>query len=111
VYGNHGGGSMNFVVARDDADAQTLRTNSAYASYKWMPQLRGGACYYAAFENTDQWPMGPVTADWFTTVGDDCGDFAMSPDCYYLAFDMGHFLDDPVSGQRYQGRIIPGLTQ
>ena len=109
VYGNQGGGAINFVVVRDEADAQKLATDPTLKG-QWgaMPQLSGGHCYYAEFENTD-YPATAVTADFLATSADPCGN-ANVPSCYYLAFDFAHYLHDPTSGVLIQGRVIPGLT-
>jgi hypothetical protein len=109
VYGNHGGGSIDFVVARNASDAQALKTSPQYANYKNMPQLQGGACYYAVFENVNMWPQ-PLDVNFLQTIGDDCGS-NYDGSCYYLAFDFGHLLKDPVSMNTFQGNVIAGLTQ
>jgi hypothetical protein len=109
AYGNHGGGSIDFVVVQSDADAQKIANDPTLkAQLGAMPQVFGGRCYYAEFENTD-WPTGPVTADFFATTADSCGNDT-DPSCYYLAFDFGHLLHDPTSGDLFQGRVIQGLT-
>jgi hypothetical protein len=112
VYGNTGGGTLLPLVVRDESDAQRLMTEPQFANYAATvargDYLRGGHCYYIAFENAD-WPQGPLTADWFTTVPDYCGSEEESS-CYYLAFDFFHYLDDPISGARMAGSVINGLT-
>jgi hypothetical protein len=105
MYGNHGGGTIDFVVVRDDADAVALRADPTYG---YLPQLRGGHCYYAMFENAIEWPTYPATNAYFSTATDLCGTDT-DPECYYLAFDMGHRLHT-FSGQTYGGNVIPGFT-
>jgi hypothetical protein len=109
AWGAHGGGTLFFNVAKNDADATTLKTDPAYAAYHQNPLLRGGHCYYLAFENTAGVPPSPITPDYFTTA-DDCG---VSGDgtCYYLAMDFLHYLHDFTSGQVVAGNVIPGLTE
>jgi hypothetical protein len=106
VYGNHGGGTNLFVVARNDADAATLHTNPAYTSYKNVPQLRGGGCYYAVFQNTAQAPTGAPDVSYINTVAEACGN---ESGCYYLAFDMGPRLHT-FTNQTIAGNVISGLT-
>ena len=98
---------MYFVVVHDAADAQQLATNPAYASYKGMPQLAGGHCYYAMFENAAQ-PI--ATAADVENATDSCGVHNSTPDCYYLAFDFWHLLHDPTTGALFTGNQIRGLT-
>jgi hypothetical protein len=105
-----GGGMLDFVVARNDDDAQKLHLDPAYEAWSKTPQLKGQHCYYAVFENTSQPPSVPATVDWFTTVPDDCGSVNNTPDCYYLAIDMSHLLHDPSNGTVVQSAIIPGLS-
>lgn len=106
----HGGGTMLFNIAKNDADANTLKTDPDYAAYSQNPMLRGGHCYYLAFENVAGVPPFPITPDYFTTATDDCG---VNGDgtCYYLAMDFQHYLHDITSGQVVAGNVIPGLTQ
>lgn len=107
VYGNHGGGTIDFTVARNASDAMTLKSDPKWS---WMPQLQGDHCYYAMFENVDSWPMSAIDSNFITMSGDDCGANSNGV-CYYLAFDMGHLLHDPVSMQTFAGNVIAGLTQ
>jgi hypothetical protein len=107
TFGARGGGMVQFIVVHDDADERRLATDSAFQAYQFYAaqHLRGGHCYYAAFENTDQ-PPSTFTPGWFTSTADGCG----SPDCYYLAFDFAHLLHDPTSGSVFGGNVISGLT-
>lgn len=109
AFGNHGGGSLDFAVVRNDADAQRLLTDPAYQSYRNTPQLRGGGCYFVAFENTDYVPTTPLL-DWLQTTPDTCMDINGNPGCYYLAFDMSHELRTATGGL-IPSHVIPGLTQ
>ncbi|NMB75046.1 MAG: hypothetical protein GYA21_07940 [Myxococcales bacterium] len=115
AFGVHGGGSIDFVVAKNDADAERLRSDPEYRDrFRWSPILRGGRCYYAGFENTDYVTPNPLTAEWFATTPDTCGytdpEGNWVPACYYLAFDFGHLLHEPASGQVFAGNVIDGLT-
>jgi hypothetical protein len=115
-FGIHGGGSIDFVVARDDVDADRLRNESPYREgFAHTPLLRGGHCYYLGFENTDYVPPQPFTVDFFSSTPDTCGhtlpDGSYDPSCYYLAMDFSHYLVDPINGALMNGNIISGLTQ
>ncbi len=110
AYGTHGGGPLGFIVVKDDADQQLIENDSNYAQYASTPQLRGGHCYYVAFENVAGFPPTPLTASYFGSAGDDCG-ASGDGTCYYLAMDFGHRLHDIVSGQLISGNVIPGLTK
>jgi hypothetical protein len=110
AWGLHGGGSLDFVVAKDAADSQKLKTDPTYAGYAKTPQLRGGHCYYLAFENTDYTYPSKFDATYITTAKDECG-ASGNGTCYYLAMDFGHLLHDITSGQVFAGNVIPGLTQ
>ena len=109
-WGAHGGGTLDFVVAKDEASAQKLKTDPAYASYAKTPQLRGGHCYYLAFENTAGFPAALPDVTYISTAADDCGESGNGT-CYYLAMDFSHRLHDITSGQLASGKVIPGLTQ
>ncbi len=109
IWGNHGGGTLHFDVTRNASDASRLRTDPAYAAHKNTPQLQGGHCYYAAFENTDTFPTSIDSSLWSSP--DTCGESNGGTSCYYLAFDMFHYLTDPISGNRMGGSVIAGLTQ
>jgi len=111
IYGNNGGGVLNFVVVRNAQDAVTIQTNSQYATYKTMPQLQGGACYYVSFENVSTYPTGGVAdANFIATAGDDCGANSGGT-CYYLAMDFNHLLHNPQTMQLFTSNVIAGLTQ
>lgn len=109
IWGNHGGGMLLFAVVKDDTDAQKLKTDPAYSSYASLPQLRGGHCYYLAFENTSGFPTA-LDAAYISSSADDCG-AGGDGTCYYLAMDFGHRLHDITSGQLIAGNVIPGLTE
>ena len=110
-FGGHGGGTVDFLVVRDDADALTVQTDPAYEGYRGWPVLRGGHRYYAVFENTDWSPPNPIDVAWLTTTPDTCGEETEpAGSCYYLAFDMGHLLHVPTTGQVVAGNVIAGLT-
>ncbi len=101
LWGAKGGGMLSFVVARDDAAASALA--AAYPG----PQLRGGHCYYAAFENTS-YPQGAIDPGFFTTAADPCGN-RDNPTCSYLAFDFNHRLHG-LDGGTIGGNVLPGFT-
>jgi hypothetical protein len=109
TWGVHGGGNLDFIVTRNEADAQTLKNDPAYAAYRQSPQVRGGTCYFAAFENTGGIPTMPYAA-WLQNTPDTCMDIYGNPGCYYLAFDMSHELRTPTGGL-IPSHVIPGLTQ
>jgi hypothetical protein len=104
AYGGHGGGDMSFVVARNDTDALALKADPKYSG---TPQLRGGQCYYVAFENAD-YPETTITTSFFTSAVDGCGSGA-DPTCYYLAFDFDHRLH-ALDGTTVAGAVMPGYT-
>jgi hypothetical protein len=108
TWGAHGGGMLLFNVVKNDADANTLKTDPKYLDQ--TPQLRGGHCYYLAFENLDGVPQSAITADYIATAGDNCGANGDGT-CYYLAMDFLHYLHDITTGQVVAGNVIPGLTQ
>ena len=110
AWGNTGGGTMHFTVARNDTDAQRLKSDPAYQAYWQTPLLRGGHCYYLAFENTES-PLAAPTVAWLQSTQDTCQDINGNPGCYYLAFDMFHYLRDPISNGLMNGNVISGLTQ
>jgi hypothetical protein len=105
AYGNHGGGSILFVVARNDDDAARMATD-----FPRDPQLRGGRCYYAVFQNVAESPTTAVDEAFIESASpsDGCGT-ADSASCYYLAFDMAHRLH-ALDGTTYAGNVIPGYT-
>lgn len=107
IFTGQGGGTIDFVVARDDV--QKLQSDPMYSSqYDTLPQLRGDHCYYAVFENTD-FPAGGVTADFLATTPDPCGN-ANDPSCKYLAFDFNHLLHDVTTGDTIGSNVLPGLS-
>lgn len=114
-YGIHGGGDISFLVIRDAADAERVRTESPYREdYASWPKLWGGHCYYLGFENTGYEVPQPMTADFFSSTPDTCGhtlpDGSYDPSCYYLAMDFFHYLMDPITGDIMRGSVIDGLT-
>jgi len=105
-----GGGTLRFVVAKDDADAETLRNDPDYApDYGRMAQLRGGGCYYLAFESTGAHPE-PLSADYLATTEDWCGRDTGGA-CGYLAMDFSHWLHHYETGNARRDGIISGLTE
>jgi hypothetical protein len=111
AYGNTSGGMLLFTVVRDDTDAETLRSDPAYAPrYGQTPQLRGGHCYYFVFENVGPYP-DPFDLAYVSTSPDWCFDIEGNPTCWYLAMDFFHLLHDPTTGAVASGAIIDGLTQ
>ena len=104
VWGSKGGGLIGFAVANDAADAAALK-----AMNNTSPQLKGGYCYYAVFQNTASVPQGVVDKAFIENSGDDCG-ASTGGVCYYLTFDMTHYLHT-FSGQVMAGNVIPGLTK
>ncbi len=103
TYGNTGGGMLLFKVARNAADAQTLKSDPKF----YNPSiLEADHCYYAVFQNTGQPPSSAVDLTFINTAPEQCGN---ELGCYYLAFDMGHRLHD-FSGRTVAGNVIPGLT-
>ncbi|MBK6691537.1 MAG: hypothetical protein IPG50_04945 [Myxococcales bacterium] len=103
----HGGGSLNFLVVKDAADAQKIATDPALASWRSSPKLKGDTCYYAGFQNSTHptFPIGESAWD----LTDDCGASTGGASCYYLAMDFAHYLH-PFSGGIMAGNVIAGLT-
>lgn len=108
-YEVHGGGSLDFIVVKDDADANKIATDPAFASDRNTPKLRGDHCYYLGFENVASLPPSPLTTAFWSTA-DDCGTSTGGTSCYYLAMDLTHYLHVPTTGQIMAGNVIPGLT-
>lgn len=102
IYGVRGGGNMRFVVARNDADAQKVKADPNLFD---PTVLKGGHCYYAAFENTQEYPT-TLDVSFIENAPESCGN---EQGCYYLAFDMGHRLHD-FDGHTFGGKVLPGYT-
>jgi hypothetical protein len=109
TYGVAGGGDLSFVVVRDDADEAILDGDPTYAAWRTNPRLRGGHCYYVAFENATPYPEFPLEAADIETAVDECGATGDGT-CYYLAMDFNHRLHDITSNQLVAGNVISGLT-
>ncbi len=99
-WGPHGSVTLDFLVARNAADAQAL------AAVYSEPQLEGDHCYYAAFENTGI--PSSFDAAYIETAPDPCGT-EQDPSCYYLGIDMEHRLH-ATTGQTIASHVLPGFT-
>lgn len=107
VYGNHGGGSIDFIVVNSAADAATLKSTYPYS---YSPQLKADHCYYAVFQNVAEVPQALVDKAFLDSSTDTCGANTGGV-CYYLAFDFGHRLHDMATGTLFAGSVIAGFTK
>jgi hypothetical protein len=105
VWGNHGGGTLLFLVARNDEDAARMALD-----FPRDPVLRGGRCYYLAFENTADFPTTALDEAYIEGASPEDGcDVGGTGNCYYLAMDFFHRLHD-LEGRTVAGNVVPGYT-
>lgn len=104
----HGTAMLDFLVIKDDADANTVATNSAFAQLRGMPTLRGDHCYYFGYENVSTLPSTAIDASFWSSA-DECGATGNGT-CWYLGLDVNHYLHDPGTGATIAANVIPGLT-
>jgi hypothetical protein len=106
-WGPHGTATVDFLVARNDEDAARMAID-----FPPEPQLRGGHCYYAVYENVGELTTGSFDEAFLEdpTAIDGCG---TGPEgdgtCFYLGIDMGHRLHT-FDGTTFAGNVIPGYT-